>query len=592
MYRTHTCGELTISHIGQTVTLCAWIKTIRNMGGLVFIDLRDRYGVTQITLDPAVVGAELAHQATTFHAEYVVKIVGEVIARPDNMRNPDMVTGEIEIKATAIELISESQLPPFVIEDDPKTSEELRMKYRYLDLRRNPVRDNIIFRAQMNQFTRNWFSDRGFLEVQTPIFSVSSPEWARDYLIPSRVNPGQFYALPQAPQQYKQLLMVGGIDKYFQIAPCFRDEDPRADRHSCEFYQIDCEMSFVEQEDVYAVAEWYIRDLIPTVVPHKQIVVDFHRLSYADAMETYGSDKPDLRFDSKMIEVTEVFASSELDFLRTAPCIKAVVLHDLSTRKQIDALTEVVKLAGLWWLAYIQLKTSPTLPTSEGVEITWSIANKLTENEKETILTTTYAQSGDTVFFLVGERSVVCKSGDKLRNACRDMFGLVDTTHLGFIWIEDFPFFEEDPTKASWLEFAHNPFSNIQWGREAVNTLPSIERQTTQYDLTCNGYEILSWSIRNHDPEVLLKVFETAGYALDDIKKRFGTMYEALQYGCPPHGGFAFWFDRLMMILRDEQNIRECYAFPKSGRAQDAMMNAPSTIDPEELKVLGVKTLV
>jgi aspartyl-tRNA synthetase len=243
--------------------------------------------VTQVTLDPAIVGQDLVDQAVGYNNEYVLKVTGEVIARPENMKNPDMVTGEIEIKATAIELVSESQLPPFVIEDDPKTSEELRMKYRYLDLRRNPVRDNIIFRAQMNQFTRNWFSNNGFLEVQTPIFSVSSPEGARDYLIPSRVNPGQFYALPQAPQQYKQLLMVGGIDKYFQIAPCFRDEDPRADRHSCEFYQIDCEMSFVEQEDVYAVAESYIRDLIPTVTPHKQIIVDFTRLSYVDAIETY-----------------------------------------------------------------------------------------------------------------------------------------------------------------------------------------------------------------------------------------------------------------------------------------------------------------
>ena len=552
------------------------------MGSLVFVDLRDRYGVTQITLDPAVIGQSLVDSTADFKNEYVVKITGEVIARPDTMKNTAMATGEVEIKATAIELVSESQLPPFVIEDDAKTSEELRMKYRYLDLRRNPVRDNIMFRAKMNQFTRNWFSDREFLEVQTPIFSVSSPEGARDYLIPSRVNPGQFYALPQAPQQYKQLLMVGGIDKYFQIAPCFRDEDPRADRHSCEFYQIDCEMSFVEKEDVYAIAESYIRDLIPAVTPHKQIIVDFTRLSYADVIETYGSDKPDLRFDSKMIELTEVFAWSELDFLRTASCIKGIVLHQLPTCKEIDVLTEVVKQAGLWWLAYIQIK-------DDG--ITWSIAGKLIESEKETILTTTSAQSGDTVFFLVGERAVVCKSGDKLRNACRDTFGLVDHTHLGFVWIEDFPFFEEDDSKPSGLEFAHNPFSNIKWGRETVNTVAPMERQTTQYDLTCNGYEILSGSIRNHDPEVLLKVFETAGYALDDIKKRFGTMYEALQYGCPPHGGFAFWFDRLMMILRDEPNIRECYAFPKSGRAQDAMMNAPSLIDPEELKILWVKVL-
>lgn len=582
MHRTHTCGELNITYVGQTVTLCAWINKIRNMWGLVFIDLRDRYGITQITLDPAVVGQSLVDTTADFKNEYVVKITGEVIARPDTMKNSDMATGEIELRATAIELVSESQLPPFVIEDDPKTSEELRMKYRYLDIRRNPVRDNIIFRAQMNQFTRNWFSDRGFLEVQTPIFSVSSPEWARDYLIPSRVNQWQFYALPQAPQQYKQLLMVGGVDKYFQIAPCFRDEDPRADRHSCEFYQIDCEMSFVEQQDVYTVAEWYIRDLVQSVTPHKQIVVDFQRLTYDDALERYGSDKPDLRFDSQMIDVTSVFAHSELDFLRTAPVVKAIVLHQLPTRKEIDQLTEVVKWAGLWWLAYIQFK-------DDG--ISWSIASKLTEQEKQDIQTITQVQMSETVFFLVWEKKTVLKAGDKLRNACRDMFGLVDSTHLGFVWIEDFPFFEEDDTKPSGVEFAHNPFSNIKWGRETVQNVSPMERQTTQYDLTCNGYEILSGSIRNHDPEVLLKVFQTAGYELDDIKRRFGTMYEALQYGCPPHGGFAFWFDRLMMILRDEPNIRECYAFPKSGRAQDVMMNAPSFIDPEELKVLGVKTL-
>lgn len=296
-----------------------------------------------MTFDPAIVGQDLVDQVTNYSNEYVLKVTGEVIARPENMKNPDMVTGEVEIRATDIQLVSESKLLPFVIENDPKTSEELRMKYRYLDLRREPVRDNIIFRAKMNQFTRNWFSDRDFLEVQTPIFTVSSPEGARDYLIPSRVNQGQFYALPQAPQQYKQLLMVGGIDKYFQIAPCFRDEDPRADRHSCEFYQIDCEMSFVEQEDVYAVAESYSRDLVEYLVPHKQIIVDFTRLSYHDAMEQYGSDKPDLRFDSQMIDVTTLFANSELDFLRTAPVVKAILLHQNPTRKEIDALTEVVK---------------------------------------------------------------------------------------------------------------------------------------------------------------------------------------------------------------------------------------------------------
>lgn len=582
MHRTHTCGELTAHHIGQTVTLCAWISSLRNMGGLVFIDLRDRYGVTQVTLDPAVVGEALVQQATGYANEYVIKVTGEVIARPDTMKNPDMVTGEIEIRAHDMELISASKVLPFAIDDDPKTSEEQRMKYRYLDLRRDQVKDNIIFRAQMNQFTRTWFSEQGFLEVQTPLFTVSSPEGARDYLIPSRVNPGQFYALPQAPQQYKQLLMVGGIDKYFQIAPCFRDEDPRADRHSCEFYQIDCEMSFVEQEDVYAVAQAYIRDLVEKLVPHKEIVIDFERLSYTDAMEQYGSDKPDLRFDARMIEATERFAHSELDFLRTASCVKAMLIHELPTRKQIDALTEVVKQAGLGGLAYVQLKADGR---------SGSIANKLTEAEKQHIQTAMNVQEGETVFFLVAERPVVLKAGDKLRQALRDMFDLVHANHLGFVWIEDFPFFEVDETKPTGLEFGHNPFSYIKGGRETIATQQPLEWQTTQYDLTCNGYEILSGSIRNHDPEVLLKVFETAGYTIEDIKNRFGTMYEAFQYGCPPHGGFAFGFDRLMMILRDESNIRECYAFPKSGRAQDVMMNAPSSIDPHELRIVGVQVV-
>lgn len=552
------------------------------MGGLVFIDLRDRYGITQVTLDPAIVWQALVDKVAEYKNEYVLKVTGEVISRPENMKNTDMITGEIEIRATDISLVSESKILPFAIDEDPKTSEENRMKYRYLDLRREPVKDNIIFRAKMNQFTRTWFSDRDFLEVQTPLFTVSSPEGARDYLIPSRVNPGKFYALPQAPQQYKQLLMMGWIDKYFQIAPCFRDEDPRADRHSCEFYQIDCEMSFVEQEDIYKVVEDFSRDLVATMTPEKQIIIDFQRLSYHDALEQYGSDKPDLRFDSKMIEVTELFTGSELSFLASAPCIKVLVLHELPTRKQIDSLTEVVKQAWLGGLAYLQVKDD---------EITWSIATKLKDTEKENILTTTHAQSGDTIFFLVGEKTTVLKSGDKLRIACRDIFELVNHDHLWFVWIEDFPFFEVDEKSTTGLEFAHNPFSNIKWGQETVNTLPPLERQTTQYDLTCNGYEILSGSLRNHDPEVLVKAFEAAGYSLEHIKEKFGTMYEALQYGCPPHGGFAFGFDRLMMILRNETNIRECYAFPKSGRAQDVMMNAPSIIDIDELHGLSLALL-
>ena len=542
--------------------------------------MRDRYGITQVTIDPSDVSVELATIAESLKNEFVIKVHWSVVARPDNMVNKDMKTWDIEIHATSVEILSKSKELPFNMWEDPKTSEENRFMYRYLDIRRKPVLDNIMFRAQMNHFTRNRFTKEWFLEVQTPIFTVSSPEWARDYLIPSRVNQGQFYALPQAPQQYKQLLMVGWVDKYFQIAPCFRDEDPRADRHSCEVYQIDCEMSFVEKEDVYTVAEWYIRDMTSQMVPHKTIQIDFVRLSYADAMDTYGSDKPDLRFDCKMIDVKDIFGSSELDFLRTAVSVKAIKLWSHPTRKELDALTKFVQNIGLGWLAYIQIKEDT---------ISGSIANKMSQQEKDLIVESMWGAVWDTIFLLVWDQKTVVSVWAKFRNHLRDTFDLVDKDALGFVWIEDFPFFEEDETKPSGLEFAHNPFSNIKWGHETVDTLPPLERETTQYDLTCNWYEILSGSIRNHNPDVLLKAFEAAGYELQDIKKRFWTMYEALQYWCPPHGWFAFGFDRLMMILRDEPNIRECYAFPKSGRAQDLMMWAPSNVDPKELDILGLE---
>ncbi|HKL44367.1 MAG TPA: aspartate--tRNA ligase, partial [Candidatus Absconditabacterales bacterium] len=474
---------------------------------------------------------------------------------------------------------------PFTITDDPKTSEENRFKHRYIDIRRKPVLRNIEFRTQMAKFTRDWFTNRDFLEIQTPIFTVSSPEGARDYLIPSRVNPGKFYALPQAPQQYKQLLMVGGVDKYFQIAPCFRDEDPRADRHSCEFYQIDCEMSFVEQEDVYNVVEGFMKDMTSKLVPHKKIITNFVRMKYVDAIDKYGTDKPDLRFGMEFVDMTKDFQNSEFGVFKTVSntpkgSIKAIKVDNQNfSRKEIDELTKIAQEAGAKGLAYINF-------TAEGPQS--SIVKFFNEEELKNIKNKLEAKEGDCVLFVADRYKTTVKTLNKVRLAIRDKYSLVNKDELSFVRIEDFPMFEENEETGE-LDFAHNPFSNIKGGKKAFDTQDIMELETTQYDLIINGFECLSGSIRNHDPEVLLKVFQAAGMGEKEIKEKFGAMYSAFKYGAPPHGGFAIGFDRVMMILLDEDNIRECYAFPKSGRAEDVMMGAPGIIDDKELDMLNIK---
>lgn len=546
---------------------------------MTFIDLRDRYGITQIIHDPTKSTVELPD----VKSEYVIQIVWEVIARPENMINKNMATGEIEINASEVKVLTKAKILPFPIVEEPNTSEENRFKYRYLDLRRRKVLDNILFRSKMLTFTRNRFSEKGFIDVQTPIFTVSSPEWARDYLVPSRINPGQFYALPQAPQQYKQLLMVGGIDKYFQIAPCFRDEDPRADRHSCEFYQIDCEMSFVGQEDVYSVVEWYLNQLIPTLSPHKKITVAFKRLKHREAVDLYGSDKPDLRFGMQLIEMTQDFATSWFsvfkDTVANGWTIKAMKFeHKILSRKEADELTEEVKKNKAKWLAYISFDTE---------WVKGSIAKFLSPEEVETIKTKMGAKEGDTILFVADSYVIVTASLGRLRTFIRDKYLQIDKDDLSFCRIEDFPMFEMDDTRK--LDFCHNPFSIVKWGREALKNPNKLEIYSEQYDLSCNGYEILSGSIRNHDPELLLEAFKMVGRGEEEIKQKFGAMYEAFQFGPPPHGGFAIGFDRLLMILKDEENIREIYAFPKSGRAQDVMMGAPSFVDQNQLDELYIQ---
>lgn len=546
---------------------------------MTFIDLRDRYGITQITHNPS--QSKIAFPDVK--SEYVIQIIWEVIARPANMINKDMATGEIEINALEVKVLTKSKLLPFPIVDEPNTSEENRFKYRYLDLRRRKILDNVLFRSRMLNFTRNRFSERWFVDVQTPIFTVSSPEGARDYLVPSRINPGQFYALPQAPQQYKQLLMVGGIDKYFQIAPCFRDEDPRADRHSCEFYQIDCEMSFINQEDVYAVVEWYLNSLIPTLSPHKKITVAFKRLTHREAVDQYGSDKPDVRFAMQLIEMTTYFTNSGFSVFKDTVANKWVIKamkfeNKILTRKEADALTEEVKKNGAKWLAYISF---------EAEWVKGSIAKFFSPEEIAIIKTQTEAKEGDTVLFVADSYAVVTTSLGRLRTHIRDKYLSIHKDDLAFCRIEDFPLFELDDTGK--LDFCHNPFSIVKWWAEALKNPNRLEIYSEQYDLSCNGYEILSWSIRNHDPELLLEAFKMVGRGEDEIKQKFGAMYEAFQFGPPPHGWFAIGFDRLLMILKDEENIREVYAFPKSGRAQDVMMGAPWFVDQNQLDDLGIE---
>lgn len=583
MYRTHTCGELSAKQAWQQVTLAGWVNKIRNLGGMTFIDLRDRYGITQVVCDPEKVSQDLS----AIKSEFVLQIIGEVIARPQEMINKDMKTGEVEINPTEIKILSKSKVLPFPIVDEPNTSEENRFKHRYLDMRRRQVLRNIEFRTKMAKITRDWFTERDFLEVQTPIFTVSSPEWARDYLIPSRVNPGKFYALPQAPQQYKQLLMVGWVDKYFQIAPCFRDEDPRADRHSCEFYQIDCEMSFVDQEDVYQVVEWFMKDMTAKLVPHKKIVTNFVRMKYIDALDQYGTDKPDLRFGMQFVDFTNEMKNSDFSVFKIIAntekgSIKAIRLENKTlSRKESDEMVKIAQEAWAKGLAYINF-------TAEGPQS--SIVKFFSTEDLENIKEKTEAKDGDCVLFVADTYNITIKALNKVRLALRDKYKLVDDNELSFVWIEDFPMFEVDE-KTGDLEFAHNPFSFIKWGVESFETQDPLDLETTQYDMILNGFECLSGSIRNHNPEVLVKVFETVGLGEKEVKEKFGAMYDAFQYGAPPHGGFAFGFDRIMMILLDEQNIRECYAFPKSGRAEDVMMSAPSEIDPKTIEELGIRSI-
>lgn len=592
--RTHTCGELNKKNVGEGVTLAGWVHRRRDHGGIIFIDLRDRYGLTQIKFDPAINEAAW-QEADKLRGEWVIKVSGSVLARPDDMLNSKLETGEIEVGVNDLEILNKSKTPPFEIDEEKseEANENLRLQYRFVDLRRPELQKMLALKDKYIQYMREYFHNLGFVEVQTPILANSSPEGARDFLIPSRLHPGKFYALPQAPQQFKQLLMVGGLDKYFQIAPCFRDEDPRMDRHYGEFYQLDMEMSFVSQEDIFKIMEPLMIEITERFSNKKIINLKedgrFVQLPWREALTRYGSDKPDLRFDLEIKPITEMVRGC--GFSVFAQVIeKDGVVHAMKvdggaklTRKEIDELTQLAISKDAKGLAYIIVK--------EGGELQSPIVKFLGDDLAKKIVDEVAAKEGDIIFFGADTWKIVCASLGAVRNECALKLGLKDNTKAAWCWIVDFPMYEYSEIEHGRIDFGHNPFSMVQGGMKSLEEKNPLEILAYQYDLVINGFEASSGAIRNYNPEVMYKAFEIAGYTKEEVNRRFGAMIRAFEYGAPPHGGNAPGIDRILMVLQDLDSIRDIYAFPKDGRGRDLMMDSPSEVDDKLLREVNVKTI-
>ncbi len=571
-------GELK-TKINETVTVAGWVNSRRDHGGLIFIDLRDHQGIIQLVITPE--NQQAFALAETLRDEFVISVTGLIRERAADLKNPHIETGDIELVVESMELLNRSDTPPVNTHDDgPESGEELRLKYRYLDLRRPSMQNTLKRRAKFYSYLRNYMDQHDFIEVTTPILANSSPEGARDFLVPSRLKPGLFYALPQAPQQFKQLLMVGGLPRYYQIAPCFRDEDPRADRLYGDFYQLDCEMSFVDSgETVRKTVEPLIKSLVTDFAGKKLLSEDIPRIPYQEAMEKYGVDKPDLRYGMEMIELTEILKNTSFKVFQS-PCVKAIRVENGAslTRSQIDLFTEKARKLGASGLAYIMYEN--------GTEKS-PIAKFMQPEELAKIKEATGAKDGDAVFFCSDDRAKVNKILGQLRIAFADHFNLKDDSIVALCWIVDFPFYEWNDGEHK-LDFGHNPFSMPKGGLKALESAATDEEKLAivadQYDMVMNGYEICSGAVRNHNPEVMYKVFGILGYDHTYVEKRFGGMLNAFKFGAPPHAGCAFGIERIFMVLNDNKNIRDIVAFPKNGSGIDLMMSSPSFVDEYQLK--------